>query len=300
MKRILTAVLALVLLASPALAIPNDDTTGPEGVGSAGTNNFQLNFIFANSTPASTATSSENSLEYFYLADGWDFGDRVAYTCAWVEYFQGQNEKFEVAFHGVGDYTGHREVVDKFGDELPDGAVMPDGRTLDAWCLDESGVTRRGDFRWDGTDHFPHMIHPGDGVYFYQNGQPMLDAQGDPVFIDLAQPACSKMYWVPGDEPGEVWFWWDEDGPTFSHGPGEGDLGCGGGPLEPVALFQLEVRFADPDVGYCTHSTHEDQCFNVEPPPTPVQLGSGASILTCPDTTTPVIETTEPLVVRCA
>jgi hypothetical protein len=307
LKKTLFALLALVLFASPALAVPNDDSTGPEGVNSTGQNNFEMSFLAANTSPYSTATSKETSTERFYLADGWDFGDRVSYRCAWVEYFRGQDEKFEVAFHAVGVYSGYLEILDKYGAELGDGGnpgfdgdIIFNGRRLEDICLDGTGVAHLADFQWDGTDHFPHMVHPGDGLVFYEDGQPMLDAQGDPVFFDLSQPACAKLYWTPGDEPGEAWLWWDEDGPTFSHAPGEGDLGCGGGPLEPVALFQAEVRFADSDIGYCTVSLHEEQCFNVEPPPTPVQLGSGASVLTCPDASTPVVESTEPLVVRCA
>jgi hypothetical protein len=302
MKRILTAVLALVLLTSPALAVPNDDSTGPEGPNAATPTSeprFDLDFKIATTTPYATATNREVSTDRYVLADGWDFGDRAAYRCAWVEWFQGQNEKFEVAFHGVTGYPGHSEVVDRFGAELPDADIVDE-----CWDLDpppgEATPNFGPPFSTDGSDHFPHMIHSGDGIYFYSNGDPLLDAQGDQVFLDLAQPACSKIYWTPGDvTPGQAWLWWDEDGPTFSHGPGEGDLGCGGGPIEPVALFRAKVRDTDADIGWCVHSEHEEQCVNVEQPPTPVQLGSGKSVLTCPNSSTPAVVTTEPLVVSC-
>lgn len=311
MKRVPFYLLALsIIFSGIAFAVPNDDSTGPEGVGSAGTSYFQIMFDATNGTN-SNFTSREMSIERFNLADGWDFGDRTAYSCGWVEYFQGQDEKFELRFMLAGDYPNFAQINDKFGDELVDSTTLPDGRTLSQTCIEgPEGFATRGDLRWDGSDHFPHMIHPGDGLYFYQDGpdadsipsksEPMLDDQGDPVVFDLQQPNCAMLYWVPGDEPGEAWLWWDEDLPTFSHGEGEGDLGCGGGPLEPIALFHVRVRNPDPGIGYCTHSQHEESCFNVEPPPTPVELLAGRSVLMCPSGATPVVESTEPLVVVCA
>lgn len=289
--KILLALVALFVFPAAALAVPNDDSTGPEGP-NAGTpiNNphFQINISATNAPIHEPFTSRDTYQQIFPLAQGWDFGDRVAYTCAWVEYFQGQNEKFELAYHGIGAYPNFYEINDKFGAELQDDP------TLSAQCLAESGVANRRDFRWDGSDHFPHMIHPGDGLDFYHVGET------EPFrHLELSTAPCEKLYFVPGDDAGESWLWWDEDGPTFSHGPGEGELNCGGGPIEPVALIQLEVRSADPDIGYCTHSMHEETCFNVEQPPTPVQLGPGRSVLTCPDGSTPVVKNTDPLIVRC-
>lgn len=300
MKKVPFFLLALTIVFSGvALAVPSDDSTGPEGPNENTPINNPYFDILTNVVQGPgdrradpTATRDRFDLRFPLTGTGWDFGDRVAYTCAWVEWFQGQNEKVEIAFHGVGDYPGFFQLNDKYGAEIPDGTIMPDGRTLNDWCLDESGVTRRADFRWDGSDHFPHMIHPGDGIDIYQDGEIVQH-------LELSTGACEKLYPVPGDEPGEVWLWWDEDGPTFSHGPGDGDLGCNGGPVEPVAVMQIEPRFADPDIGYCTHSAHEELCFNVEPPPTPVTLGEGASVLTCPGGATPAVESTEPLVVRC-
>jgi hypothetical protein len=311
MRKALLVSLALVLLAVPALAVPNDDSTGPEGVGSSGQSFFQITETAANvpiGQQNNAGVIKEKKTFQFSLADGWDFGDRAAYTCAWLEYFQGQNEKFEVSILTVSDYPNFTEVNDKYGDELRDDDPVAGYPNLKDFCRIENdltpvtnpktGVTKM-EFFHDGTDHFPHMIHAGDGIYFYQNGLPMLDAQGDPVVLDLAQTDCQKLYFTPGDEPGEAWLWWDEDGPTFSHGPGEGELNCNGGPMEPVAITRYGVRLADPDIGYCTVSMHEQQCFNAEPPPMPMELMSGKSILTCPDASTPVVVTTEPLVVSC-
>lgn len=319
MKKVLLALAALLLLASPALAVPSDDTTGPEPpvVDAHGVvkNWFNIEITAANlplGHQNDPGVIKERRVEHFEMIDGWDFGDRAAYSCAWVEYFQGTDEKFEVHFDAVSDYPNFVEINDRWGREANDGDPIYTFPNLRAFCQATSSaqytdvvnpktgaVTKR--FFHDGTDHFPHMIHDGDGIQFYQDGQPMLDPQGDPVFMPLQQPSCSKLYYVPGDEPGEVWLWWDEDGPTFSHGPGEGDLNCGGGPLEPVALIRVGVSQADPDVGWCTVSMHEQQCYNAEPPPTPIMFTeSGKFALTCMDGSTPAIESTEPLVVVCA
>jgi hypothetical protein len=286
-------IVGVVYMLGAARSLPNDDSTGPEG-NVYGIGHFEFMFDVGNGSTLANSTVREVSTDRYFLADGWDFGDRAAYRCGWAEYFQGSNEKFEVTFKGVSNYSGSFQINDKFGAQLPGDDPSVDTKLM---CWEDP--LKGTNFVADGTDHFPHMIHAGDGLTFYQDGEPMLDAQGDPVFIDLRQPDCAKLYWVPGDEPGEAWLWWDEDGPTFSHGEGEGDLGCGGGPMEAVAIVQATVRHADPGIGYCTVSLHEEQCFNAEPPPTPVQLGSGTSILTCPDTSTPVVESTEPLLVTC-
>ena len=302
--KLLLSAVALVLVTSPALAIPNDDSSGPEGVVSNGGTYFEL-FVEEdmNHAPIPPAPKDVYDTERFYLADGWDFGDRYAYQCGWVEWFQGQNERFEVHYEMRLDYAqvvGSVQLLDRYGIENEQGESIQPNVLCGLGVSTPGGIQGKGGVpTHDGTDHFPHMIHAGDGIVFYEDGEPLLDAQGDPVFLDLTEAECSKAYYTPGDEPGEAWLWWDEDGPTFSHGEGEGELPCGGGSIDPVAVLRIIVQRADSDIGYCTHSMHEDQCFNVEPPPTPVQLGSGTSVLTCPDSSTPVVTQTDPLLVAC-
>ena len=252
MKRMLLTLAALVLFATPALALPD----GPDG-NIFGTGYFEISVSEANAPPPTAPLPLDNyETKRFYLTDGWDFGDRYAYACAWAEYFQGANEKFEVHIEMV-PYEFTVLINDRYGAE-----VQPDSTEADlTLCGDGVGVGVTEEF--DGSDHFPHLIHPGDGLTFYQNGEPLLDPQGDPVVLDLTDAQCSKAYWVPGDEPGEAWLWWDEDGPTGGHQEGTNDLPCGGGAIEPVAVARMTVHNADPDIGYCTHSLHEDQCANV-------------------------------------
>lgn len=279
MRRTLLLLAALILLATPALAIPGKDPVDSNTF-------FEISVVedvaHANPPPLPADTYE---VERFQEGQGWDFGDRYAYQCAWVEFFQGTNERFEVHYELRKDYPFDLKIGDRNGVEIEGGGEQTRGDC--GTGIDFGAVPTH-----DGTDHFPHMIHPGDGITFYQDGEQFQ-------YLDLSRPACSKSYWVPGDEPGEAWLWWDEDGPTFSHGEGEGELPCGGGPGEAVAVVRLEVKNADPDIGYCTVDEFGSQCFNVEPPPTPVTLGTGRSILTCPGGGTPVVLTTQPLVVRC-
>jgi hypothetical protein len=182
----------------------------------------------------------------FDFADGWDFGDRVAYACTWAEFYQGQDEKFEIAYHLVGDYPDFAQINDKYGAEIEGGDAG-----LQPICLQDSGVTNRADFRFDGgSSHFPH----GADLVFYQGGSEIARINHD-------ANTCGHLYWVAGDEPGEAWLWWDEDGASDKNEHGDGL--CDGGPMEPVALVQAEVRSADSDIGYCTVSASARRCFNV-------------------------------------
>jgi hypothetical protein len=232
-------------VAPPAHAHPD----GHEG-DVAGHGYFALNIQEINGAPLPKDVYDSTR---FTFTDGWDFGDRIGYRCAWVEWFRGQNERFEVHYEMVTDYPVPAEINDLFGAEVGgDQAYL----SLCGDGLPDNTVP----VVWDDSDHFPHMIHPGDGIAFSERGVPLLDAQGTPVFLDLTHDQCSKSYWVPGDEAGEAWLWWDKDGPTFSHSPGEGELPCGGGPGEPVAVVRLSVRNADPDIGYCTVAMDERLC----------------------------------------
>ena len=99
--------------------------------------------------------------------------------------------------------------------------------------------------------HFPH----GADLVFYQGGSEIARINHD-------ANTCGHLYWVAGDEPGEAWLWWDEDGASDKNEHGDGL--CDGGPMEPVALVQAEVRSADSDIGYCTVSASARRCFNAD------------------------------------
>ena len=178
----------------------------------------------------------EYSLTRFDESLGWDFGDRIGYECAWVEFFSAGNEKFEVHYELVADYPFDLRITDRFGAES-----QVDGR--DPFNLCGSGTFgTNGNAVHDGSDHFPH----GTALTFYVNSQQIAS-----IDYSLTQlVGCDKGYWTPGDEAGEAWLWWDEDGPQ-QHMP-NGPIVCDGGPMEPVAVMRAIVKNADADVGYCT------------------------------------------------
>lgn len=224
----------------------------------------------------------------FQEVDGWDFGDRSSYSCAWVEFFDGGGgsfysggeQMFEVTYRLVSDYPNNVLIDDRFGAEVenPDpksselqqvsadcweGAVFRD--TVDP----KTGVVTHH-FDWDGSDHFPH----GTAIAFYRdrNGDGYVSRAEEFTRIDYSSEGhgtCGTLYWTPGDEPGEAWLWWDEDGAgdMMMHGDGL----CGGGPQEPIALVQAKPRNVVEGIGYCVLDAMDgDLCSGItEPPPPP-------------------------------
>ena len=180
---------------------------------------------------------------------GWDFGDREGYACAFVEYFgAGGNLLFAINFERVktpeveaNPYAvmlndrGGMEVSDPQRSGGPRGPAAPIGS--DDLCGSGRGLS----VPFDGTDHFPH----GTMLEFTRNGNPLVD-------LHLHKNHCAKGYWTPGDEAGEAWLWWDQDGPTND---GHGDLNCNGGPGEPRAVVRAWVERLAPSVAVCTEDT---------------------------------------------
>jgi hypothetical protein len=213
---------------TPAKAVPG----GPDG-DVFGSGFFLITVLedmnHANPPPAPADTYSTTQ---FNIAEGWDFGDRYGYKCAWAEFFQSGTELFEVHYQLRNDYPFDVIINDKFGQETTDSGNGLCG----------TGVGKGGIPTHDGTDHFPH----GTAFTFFQN-----DQQIAMIDYGLQDPnMCDKGYWVPGDEPGEAWLWWDEDGPT-EHAPGM-PLDCNGGPIEPVPVVRAHVQNAAPSIGFCT------------------------------------------------
>jgi hypothetical protein len=208
------AIAAGILLAPPSAAVPGPDQ---------GASDF---YIFVRDA------QDEYSNTRFDVADGWDFGDRVGYTCAWVEYFRSGSELFEVHFELVEGYPVPAKINDRFGAEAGDGNVGD-------LCGNGGGAGAKVAF--DGSDHFPH----GTALDFYVGGQSV-------VTLDYFDAPCARGYWTPGDQPGEAWLWWDEDGPTNN---GQHDLDCDGGPGEPAAVVRAFVRNMGSGVGVCTEDS---------------------------------------------
>ena len=158
----------------------------------------------------------------FAVSQGWDFGDRAGYSCAWAEHYTSGALDFVAAFDRVGDYSA-LEVNDRYGHESQN-VCAPGGQD--------------GHAPFDGVDHHPH----GTTITVYRDGLEI-------AALDLEQGRCDKGYWSPGDEPGEAWLWWDADGPTETM-PGLAD--CSGGPGEPVPVLRAMVTVPGPGITVCT------------------------------------------------
>jgi hypothetical protein len=238
MRRHFLALLGLLLVV--AVAIPAYGIPGPDPADDHDYFEISMGDDFNHGTPPPPPEDTY-SVTRFNEAEGWDFGDRYGYQCAWVEYFRGDNQLFEVHYELVMDYPFGVKVSDRFGVEGGDQNASGDCGTGNGF----GGVPTH-----DGTDHFPHAT----SLTFYQNGGPLLDPQGNPVAIDY-QGECTHGYWTAGDQPGEAWLWWDEDGPAdkLMHGDGL----CSGGPDEPVAVVRAIVQNAAPGIGYCTSDVLE-------------------------------------------
>jgi hypothetical protein len=133
----------------------------------------------------------------FSRSNGWDFGDRAAYSCAWVEYVSGGQVQFRVDFELVigSEYrAGSLELNDKNGIE-----EHPDGRTP---CGD--GVGFGPNLRADGS-----AFVPGSGATFAL-------AKGGLPLATLTLPAMSatndESSWSVGNDPGEAYLWRVEPG----------------------------------------------------------------------------------------
>ena len=234
-RRALVAVIGLLLAldVGVARAIPGPDP-----------NNGQTFF-----TLETDVGEGVKDVTRFEKSAGWDFGDRSAYRCAWVEFFQAGTKLFEVEYHAVSDYPGDTiRINDRYGTEAPDGSI-------DNQCWDGDNS---GSFVHDGSDHFPHST----SLVFYTDrdgdGQITPTPFEETGRVDYSNQ-CTKFYWTPGDHAAEAWLWWDQDGPAdkLMHGDGL----CGGGPKEPVAIERARVRNLAPGVMACvTDAMDGDLC----------------------------------------
>jgi hypothetical protein len=197
----------------------------------------------------------------FSRSTGWDFGDREGYECATIEYVENGAVVLELTFERVlvpGQDANYVEINDRFGVEGSDPQAPPMPNIGDH-CGLPAGVGQHHPRLHDGSDHFPHhtMLH------FMRGGAEFAS-------LDLMRNECANGYWTPGDEAGEAWLWWDDDGPRND---GHHDLACGGGPEEPEAVLRLWVSKADEGITFCTmDSLDGDMCSDAIPgddPPGP-------------------------------
>lgn len=255
MKRITVALVALLMASmGVAGALP-----GPE----PGSPDFDLVFVNGTGGPAFDAI-------HFARSDGWDFGNRESYRCAYVEYIQNGQVLFRVEFERVqvpGEIDNYVIINDRNGVETEantdsksrqtsgNGADRKPGPGTSDQCGLAPGS---GPAQWDGSDHFPHHTH----FHFFKNGVEI----GSEI-LDLHRDDCARGYWTPGDQAGEAWLWWDEDGPESN---GHHALDCNGGGAEPTPIVRAFVTHMAVGTGVCTHDDLDgSRCSGVTPAPGP-------------------------------
>ena len=253
-KRVIIASAGLVLLMATVAV-----TGGPENRG-----DFD---IFVDEVQG---LNREYDRTTYDTAQGWDFGDRAAYACAFVEHFTGGALDFEMHLELFDDYPAPIEINDRNGQESQEGTFT---------CGDGIGKgTNLVYSEAEYGDHFPH----GTDLVFYR------DVDGD-GFVDdefarivYSETPCGQAYWTPGNEAGEAVLWWDEDGAAdqLEHGDGL----CGGGPGEAIAVAVTDIQDVAAGVGYCVlDSMDGDLCVGVtaEPSPSPSPSPTDPPVLEC-------------------
>lgn len=127
---------------------------------------------------------------------GWDFGDRAAYACAWVEFVSEDSVQFRIDFELVvgRDYKpGTLEINDRNGvEEKPDGQ------------------TRCG----DGDGPGANLRH--DGSPFVEGGAGWDVFKHKALLTSYRLPAVSndndEAFWSVGDQHREAYLWYGEGG----------------------------------------------------------------------------------------
>jgi hypothetical protein len=286
---ILAAALTLLLVGGVAVAFPGHDPADGHSYFS-----LEIEHKCCNNNGLSTFEETYDSTR-FEESQGWDFGDRYGYTCAWVEFFQGADEKFEV----------HYELID-YADAVPasDAVLINDTWGQEDESADKPGTS--GALCGDGIQHNQQPVGPEDhfphGDYFQTQGTPVADlvffSGGQEIArIDYSQGSyCDSAYWTPGDEPGESILWWDPDGPSSPDGHATLNCDPATGPLPPHPVVYARVKNADPDVTYCVLD-FPDRCAGAAFTPSPTTTTTvPTTTTTLPTTTTTVPVTTTPTV----
>jgi hypothetical protein len=260
--RPIVAAVAVAFVLIQAAALPAHALIGPE----PGSDPFLIDFV------------GEEDFWHlrFDTATGWDFADRESYRCALVEFFQNGQLAALVEFERLavpGRDENYLILNDRYGAEHHDGPSSPPFPDPVPTPYDPDGDgdicglgRGAGALEFEHTDHFPHGTQID-----------LISTADDSVIttIDLHAPGtwpqseCVKPYWVPGNEPGEAYLWWDEDlpvevgmgGPVCDYG------GVGGGPMEAFAVARAFVRWTAPGIGACTRDWESgDRCTGAPPP----------------------------------
>lgn len=191
---LLAALLALLGSAVPAEAIP-----GPE----QGTD-FLIVINGTNDDNGDGQISFDEIERFddimFSVADGWDFGDREAYRCAFAEYVADGVVQFEVEFerlHVPGHDASYITINDRYGAETGEGGAPPSPSDI---CGSPAGA---GGAAYDGSPFVPG----GASLPVYRDGELLT------TFTLPPSPAINdETFYSVGNEPGEAYMWYVEPG----------------------------------------------------------------------------------------
>lgn len=136
----------------------------------------------------------------FTRAAGWDFGDRESYRCAFVEYVADGVVQFELVFERL-EIPGHDAnyivINDHNGMETGEGGAPPAQGDL---CGMPAGAGPR---THDGTP----LVPGGANFTVYKDNAPYMTYS-----LPAVAPINDESFWSVGDEPGEAYLWYIEEG----------------------------------------------------------------------------------------
>ena len=186
---VLPAVVSLAAIALPAGAIPGPDPP-------AAAQNFSI--VISIAEPSGPELLHEVP---FDRAQNWDFGDRRAYRCAFVEYIVGGEVLFRLEFErlAVPDQAENYVVInDRHGMESGEGG-QPEAP------IDNCGLPERlgGPRVWDGSP----FVAGGASFTLFRDGQPLTSYS-----LPAVAPNDPDAQWSVGNDPGEAYLWYAEPG----------------------------------------------------------------------------------------
>lgn len=136
----------------------------------------------------------------FARANGWDFGDREGYRCAFVEYVADGIVQFELVFERL-EVPGHDAnyimINDRNGMESGEGGAPPAPADL---CGMPAGAGPR---THDGTA----LTSGGANFTVYKDNVPYVTYP-----LPAVAPNNDESFWTVGDEAGEGYLWYIEEG----------------------------------------------------------------------------------------
>ncbi len=181
---VVPALVALVALAQPVAAIPGPDPADAPPA-------FTI-YVVGNSDGETEALEALD----FARADNWDFGDREAYRCAYVEYIVGGQVLFKLELERLavpGQADNYVALNDEGGMESGEGGNPPSPGDL---CGMPAGA---GPLQFDGSA----FVSGGATFTVTRDGSPLATYS-----LPAVSPTNPESFWSPGNDPGEAYLWY--------------------------------------------------------------------------------------------